>query len=135
MDLISHIAKTFNFKSRLDADETRIIPGTLGELFEIDAHTLGVLYLPPTPRKGWKNRREELIALGGRVLQDGDIEGSIAYDMDDKLSSRDKKFIKAAARCINIKAKRKITEEAKVALLERLGKARQAKRGRHDNEI
>jgi hypothetical protein len=72
----------YRLKLRIDVDETRIIPGRVGQIYAHDPARLGVMYLPPRAKTSemWTNRKKACLAVGMLVHQDGDREGCLLFD-------------------------------------------------------
>ena len=56
-----------------------IIAGKLGHIYQHDAETLGLLFMPNRPRL-WSHAKRKLEAGGFTIWQDGDHEGSALFD-------------------------------------------------------
>ena len=91
-------------------DGTTIIAGRKGHIYEY-GNRLAVMFLPSgwAPKK-WGNARRACEAAGMSVLQDGDSEGSIAFDPSDPNQA---KLAKAVAGCKTI---RRVSEAQKEQL-------------------
>jgi len=75
---LTRFAATHKLKLRTDEDDTKIIPGKSGQIYEHDSGVLGVLVCGEG--KMWNLRRKTCIAIGMQLHQDGDCEGSLWFD-------------------------------------------------------
>jgi hypothetical protein len=75
-------AVKYRLKLRTDLDETKIIPGRDGHLYEHDLGRLGLMYMPVKAKTAemWGNRRRACVAAVMELHQDGDREGSVLFD-------------------------------------------------------
>jgi len=115
---IQQFADTHRFKTRIDEDGTKIIPGKLGHIYEYgdegDAMLYGVIVIPKPPRKQyWGFTKKTLISEGFTVVQDGDGEGAATFDPTSE------KQVKAAKRAAGVKSRR-IPSEAALAHLAKI---------------
>jgi|SRR5437588_11681305 len=109
--------ETFAEKHRVritkhSGDDTRIIAGKRGHLYEYGEDLLGVMFMPP-PTAGqpwgkwqprtWNNFKRAGQTVGMTMLQDGDSEGCMGFDPENPRQS------KLALKMAGIKAKRQIS--------------------------
>jgi hypothetical protein len=106
LGLIIVFATRHRLKCRVDGDGTQVIPGKFGQVYECGNGQLAVMVMPRPPRKNyWAIKRNKLAALGCTVLQDGECEGTAAFDPDNPAQS------KAAIRAAGITRKRRISPD------------------------
>jgi hypothetical protein len=114
---IQKFAEKYGLKTRIDEDETVIIPGRkhrvlggqgINHIYQHDGQLLGVMIGFPTARM-WNFSRRLLTQLGLKIQQDGDCEGSLTFDPANQTQA------KAAIREAKVKPKRVMSEaQAKV---------------------
>jgi hypothetical protein len=68
----------------------------------------------------WNNRRKACEAAGMEVLQDGDTEGTLLFNPEDKIQSR------TAIRLVGARQKRQLSPEHREAATERLRRFRES---------
>jgi len=108
MDL-TEFAATYNLKAKRDAgDDTTIIPGRTGHIYEHSEAELAVMYILPNeiePRpRAWSAARKRGIAAGMILRQNGDAEGALSFDPTNA------EQVKLAIRVAGIKRKRRLSE-------------------------
>src|SRR6516165_5415545 len=78
---IQDFATKYRLHTRLDDDQTTIVPGKYGHIFDYDDDSLGVLIMPKKPRLYyWGFRRTAFLQAGFTVTQNGDHEGAATFD-------------------------------------------------------
>jgi hypothetical protein len=79
---LQRFATKHRLKTRIDVDETKIVSGAHGQLFEHGPGELAVIFLSPTAKTPgmWNNRRRAGLRVGMILLQNGDMEGSFLFD-------------------------------------------------------
>jgi hypothetical protein len=80
---IARFAEAHRLRTAVDDDNTTIIPGRSGQIYEHGDGRLGVIFTSGDrfeTREGWNNRRKACAAVGMTVHQDGDYEGSLLFD-------------------------------------------------------
>lgn len=103
-DPVQAFADRHCLKSRLDDDETRFIPGKLGQIYQYGAARLAVMVVPiPLCKNLWGRTRNRLEKLGFVIIQDGDYEGAATFDPADSAQSR------AAIKAAGISRKRRLS--------------------------
>jgi hypothetical protein len=84
--------ETFASKHRLKpqrdpADDTTVIVGSAGHIYEYSDVLLGVMFITPAnkaPRaRLWNNLAAQCIAAGMSLRQSGDAEGALSFDPSD----------------------------------------------------
>jgi hypothetical protein len=121
-DGIKGFAERYRLKIRTDpGDDTRIIAGQLGHLYQADEGLLGVMVMPDSGgKRRWSCARAKLQEAGFVILQDGDTEGSACFSRDNPAQA------KLAIKIVGAKKKRAVSQ----AQGEQLIKARETLRRR-----
>ena len=114
---IESIAAKYRLRTKKEDDEV-IIPCKLGQIYVYDDETLGALFMPDTPQKGWTQRRDKMVGAGAIVSLNGDTEGSVIFPANSAA------LIKLAAKLFGAYRKRTLSPETKAKLSARLAKAR-----------
>lgn len=114
---LEDFATKYRLRVRRAEDGDHIIAGKLGHVYQHDAETLGLMFLPDRPRR-WSHARRKLEAAGLTIWQNGDQEGSALFDPANTVQAR------IALKVIRAKPRR--TPSA--AQLEVLEKARKSRR-------
>ena len=110
--MIEEFSKKYRLKVKRAEDGEPVIPGKFGFVYQHDAETLGLLFMPDSPRR-WSHARRKLEAAGLTIWQNGDEEGSALFDPTDTAQAR------IALKVVGVKRKRR----ASLAQLEALRKA------------
>jgi hypothetical protein len=99
-------AAKHRLKTKIDLDDTTIIFGRSGQIFEYDAQHLGVLYSnsKDLTSQRWNTAREACENAGMKTIQYGDREGTLSFDPANAVQA---KLAIKTARC---KTKRVMTE-------------------------
>jgi hypothetical protein len=105
-------AAKYRLKLRIDVDETRILPGRVGQIYQHDLGKLGVMYLPAKAKttEMWTNRKKACLFVGMELHQDGDREGSLQFD------PRNAAQAKLAIQIAGLKKKRIMSQAQKKVL-------------------
>jgi hypothetical protein len=126
---IQEFAANYRLHTRLDDDQTTIIPGRYGHIFEWDNQILGVMIMlqpqlkfpppdqPQPPIKKpqyWNYQRRAFQHAGFTITQDGSYEGSATFDPSNPLQA------KIAIRSARIKTKRILSEPDRLRLSQRM---------------
>ncbi|MGD0921688.1 MAG: hypothetical protein ABSA70_08010 [Terriglobia bacterium] len=90
-----------------------VISGKLGQIYEHGAGKFGCMVLGKSVRY-WNAARRRLSALGCRVIQNGDTEGTALFDPQDNSQ------VKVAIGLIGAKQRRRVSEAQRATLVERL---------------
>ena len=102
---IQDFATRYRLHTRLDDDQTTIVPGKYGHIFDYDDDSLGVLIMPKKPRLYyWGFRRTAFLQAGFTVTQNGDHEGAATFDPQNPAHA------KLAIRSAGIKVKKTLSE-------------------------
>jgi hypothetical protein len=120
-DLLKGFAAKNRLKLRVDNDESWIVPGRDGHIYQHDGRVLGVMFMPGETAKTadrWCNRRRAGIAAGMIVYQDGDREGTLHFSPTNKAGG------KLALQIAGTKKKRVLSESQKELLTKRLDSLR-----------
>jgi hypothetical protein len=116
---LQRFADEHRYKTRIDEDGTKIIPGKVGHVYERDDQCFGVMVMSDKGTAGkWNNARRSCLAVGMTLLQDGDMEGSLGFDPANR------EQVKLAIRVAKVKTRR----IASPAVREQLAAARRARR-------
>jgi hypothetical protein len=110
-------ASKHRLRVRRAEDGDHIIAGKLGHIYQHDAETLGLLFMPNRPRC-WSHAKRKLEAAGLTIWQDGDDEGSALFDPANTVQAR------LALKVIRARPRRTSSS----AQLEALAKARKLRR-------
>ena len=108
MDLRS-FAEDNRLRVRRGEDNSQLIPGKVGHVWDYGDGLFGVTLLDLTPKK-WGFRRNACLAVGMRLQQDGHDEGTLLFDPVDE------EQVKMALKVAKLKRKRQVSPES----LERL---------------
>ncbi len=77
----------YRLKVRREEDGEPIISGKFGRLYEHDAQTFGLLFMPDRPRL-WSHARRKFEAADFTIWQNGDDEGSALFDPTNAAQAR-----------------------------------------------
>jgi hypothetical protein len=110
-------------KTRIKQDDAGdfIVPGKHGQIFEHGSDRFGVMFLMDGAG-AWNNRRKACEAVGMRLIQDGDTEGTLLFDPENQIQTR------TAIRLVEARQKRQVSPEA----AEHLARFRFAKKAASD---
>lgn len=86
MTLLVEWAAKHRLKTKIDADDTLIISGATGSIWEYSKSRLGVTHEGTVGT--WNFRRDKGCGMGMRLSQNGDSEGSLTFDPTDAEQSR-----------------------------------------------
>jgi hypothetical protein len=92
----------------LDDDNTTIIPGHSGQIYEHGDGRLGVIFTSGDrfeTREGWNNRRKACAAVGMTVHQNGDYEGTLLFDPKNAVQ------VQTAIQISGVRPRRQISAE------------------------
>jgi hypothetical protein len=100
-------------------DGTPIILGRIGHIYEYGDRTLGVMVIPnPSRKNAWGFTRKKFLAVGMRIVQNGDCEGAAVFDPENAEQAA------FAIRLIQAKRKRAVSPEQRRRLVEAGSKTR-----------
>jgi hypothetical protein len=105
---IKAFATTHRLHTKLDDDNTTIIPGKDGQIYQHDSDTLGLIYQPAKNAwkpKTWGNHRRNCEAAGMTLHQNGDSEGTMLFDPKNGIQA------KLAVKVSKCRAKRILSPE------------------------
>lgn len=112
--MLNTFAEDQKLKTRRDECGELIIPGKQGQLYEYSSEKLGVMFMPPktkdepwgkwTPRT-WNNFKRSALSVGMSVLQNGDSEGCLAFDPNDRAQ------VKLAIKIAGARVKKQLSPE------------------------
>ena len=97
-------AEARRLRVRRDEDNTRIIPGRHGHIWDHGDDLFGVTLLDLTPRK-WTHRKKLCLEAGMELQQDGDFEGTLLFDPTDSNQ------VQVALKVAGVKRKRRVSPE------------------------
>jgi hypothetical protein len=123
--LKAFVAKN-RLKLRKDIDETSIVLGRTGQIYEHSDGVLGVMFMPASAKTAdkWCNRRRAGVAAGMTVHQDGDREGTLHFSGANKAGG------KLAIQIAGCKKKRFLSATQRELLTRRLRNVRETGSGR-----
>ena len=119
---LEDFATKYRLRVKRAEDGDHVIAGKLGHIYQHDAETLGLMFMPNSPRL-WPHAKRKLEDAGFTIWQNGDDEGSALFDPTNTVQAR------LALKVVGAKRKRTPTAEdraAKIAILERARAARLA---------
>ena len=104
---IAKFAAKYRLKSQTDkADDTVIIPGKTGHIYEYGDDLLGVIFVGSIPRaRLWKSLLKHCLAAGMELRQNGDAEGALSFQADSPEQAR------LAIKMAGIRRKRRVSPE------------------------
>jgi hypothetical protein len=111
---LATFAEQHKLKAKKDDCGTAIIPGKHGELYQYNDTELGVMFMPPHTEaepwgrwcpKTWGNFKRTASAAGMTLLQDGDSEGCLSFDPNNREQA------KLAIRIAKVRPKRQRSPE------------------------
>jgi hypothetical protein len=126
---IQDFATRYRLHTRLDDDQTTIIPGKYGHIFEYDDDVLGVIIMPqphlklPPPNKPqppvkkpkyWSHQRRVFEQAAFTITQDADYEGSATFDPSNPAQA------KIAIRSAGIKYRKILSESDRLRRSQRM---------------
>lgn len=117
---IDDFATKHRLQTRRDDLGELIVRCRHGQIYEYNNERLGVMFLLKSAIK-WNNRRKECEAAGMKVIQDGDTEGTLLFDPENKAQAR------VAMRSVGAYRKVELSPEVRQARAERMAAVRQAK--------
>jgi hypothetical protein len=114
-------AATHRLHTNRDVDGTDIIAGKHGHIYEHSDTQLGLLFMPPAARaRLWSATKAKATTAGIIVRQNADSEGTLLFDCHNPVQAR------LAVSLVRVRPRRVLTDEQRLALSERLSKARQS---------
>jgi hypothetical protein len=108
------LAEQHKLKVKRDECGDAIVPGKYGQIYEYNDTHLGVLFMPPRTEaepwgrwcpKTWGNFKRAAAAAGMTLLQDGDSEGCLSFDPNNR------EQVKLAIKIAKVRPKRQRTPE------------------------
>jgi hypothetical protein len=112
---VSEFAEQYRLKVSRDDCGEKIISGKAGHVYENGDDRLGVCLMFKSARK-WMSVQRRLLAAGFTLKQDGDSEGTLLFDPDNVDQ------VAAAIRETRIRPRRVLSEDARIALVQRLNR-------------
>lgn len=111
---IKDFATKYNLHVKSDKqDDTSVIPGSVGHIYEYSPSELGLLILPPgDPRpRLYTAIKEKCMSVGMTLRQNCDAEGAFSFDPENKIQAR------LAIKVAQVRPKKQISEAHKAKLL------------------
>jgi hypothetical protein len=122
---LANFAAKHNLRVQRDDCDDPVIFGKLGQLYEYNSTELGLMILPPggNPRpRLWNSIRENCIAAGMILRQNGDAEGALSFIPENREQA------KLAIRLAGARPKRQMSEQRRQAQIAILARARHARK-------
>ena len=125
--MIQKFAERHRLKVRRNkGDDTEVIAGKFGHLYEYAKGLLGLCFMPGRNTAHlWESRKRACLVGGMTLLQNGDAEGCLSFDPTDAEQS------KLAIKAVKARPKRQMTPEQ----LDRLATMRQKAFGPSENSL
>jgi hypothetical protein len=118
---IEEFATKNRLQTRRDEEGELIVRCRHGQIYFYSPRKLGVMFLMDSAMK-WNNRRKTCEAAGMTVLQDGDCEGTLTFDPDNRDQAR------AAIRMVGAYRKVELSPELRQAKAERMAQVNAARK-------
>ncbi len=129
MPSIQHFAGQHRFRVRRAEDGEAVIKGRHGQIYFHSDGVFGALLIPNRHRpRLWPGARRRLEAVGCKIWQNGDHEGSVLFDPVNLQQCR------LVLKMIGVKRKR-IPSPAQLAVLEKATRARFARNQRAEGAL
>jgi hypothetical protein len=116
---IQEFAKKYHLRTKFDACGEVITPCKRGQIYDCGGQRLAVLVEGVSTRV-WHSVLKTLLAAGFELRQNGDCEGSLSFDPEDR------KQAKLAIKVMGAYKRKQLTEDQKGKLTERLRIARKS---------
>lgn len=108
---ITAFAEKYNLNLRRAEDDTFVVFGRHGEIYEHSDDELGVMIMPaPSKVRYWGHARKAMVAAGMTIRQDGDHEGAVSFDPHNK------KAVRLALKLVGARPKRVASDAQLLAL-------------------
>jgi hypothetical protein len=125
---ITDFATQHRLKTKHDkGDDTTIIPGKAGQLYEYSDKEFAVIYILPATKPArprvWNRMRDLCVAAGMVLRQHGDAEGALSFNPENR------EQVKLAIKLAGVKRKRQMSEKQKAVAEGALRLALARKRG------
>lgn len=114
---IKEFATKHKVHIKLDEVGDAVVIARNGEIYDYGKGRFGVMFMLDSVGK-WNNRRKECEKAGMRCIQDGETEGTLLFDPEDRDQA------KTAIRLVGARARRELRPEQKKAAVERLARFR-----------
>lgn len=108
---IEDFAAKHKIRIKRDEEGETIVAAKHGQIYGYSRHKFGALFLMRTERQ-WNKRRRECEAVGMETIQDGDCEGTLLFDPENRDQAR------TAIRAVGAYRKRQLSPEQQKALIE-----------------
>ena len=119
---IKEFALAHKVRIKLDEDGEPVVLAKHGEIYDFGRGRFGVMFMLDSVRV-WNSRRQECEKAGMQVIQDGDCEGTLLFNPENKEQA------KTAIRLVGARQKRQLSPEQRKLAVERLERFRQASSG------
>ncbi len=116
---IKEFAANRKVRIKFDEEGEAIVMARYGQIYDYGSGQFGALFMLKTPRM-WNPRRLECEKAGMRLVQDGDTEGCLLFDPENKSQAQ------TAIRAIGAYRKVQLTDEQRAAKAELLKRNIQA---------
>src|ERR1051326_740564 len=129
-ETLSEFARRHRLRVANDSgDNTKIIVGAFGQVYEHGSGRLGVMFILPNKSRprAWASAKKRGIAVGMRLIQNGDAEGCLAFDPNNEERAE------LAIRIAGVNRKRQLTDDHRAALAKRIALARRSSRDTDKN--
>ena len=117
--IIKDFAARHTLRTKRDEVGEEIVIAKHGQIYEHGSGQFGVMFLMDSIGK-WNNRRKDCERAGMTVIQDGDTEGTLLFDPDNKAQ------VRTAIRLVGARQKRALSPEARKQAVENLARFRNA---------
>jgi hypothetical protein len=114
---IKEFAAKFKLRTKRDEDGEDIVLAKLGQIYAYSDTQFGVMFLTKSARL-WNSRRQECEAAGMPCTQDGDTEGTLLFDPENKDQA------KVAIRAVGARRKKELSPELRAQMAARLKNVR-----------
>jgi hypothetical protein len=118
---IEDFAARHRVRIKRDEEGETIVLAKSGPIYGFSSHRFGVMFMLPTERQ-WNSRRRECERAGMTCIQDGDTEGTLLFDPENRDQA------KTAIKLVGARQKRQLSPEARKLAIENAAKARQVKK-------
>jgi hypothetical protein len=119
---IRNFAERHRLKTSTDDCGDLIIRGRQGQFYIYTEYLLGVMFMPGEHRpRLWGNFKRSALAVGMKLIQNGDSEGCLAFDPGNK------EQVKLAFKIAKVRRRKELSPERKAELAGYLAKARNSR--------
>lgn len=122
---IKEFAVRHKVRIKFDEEGEAAVLAKHGQIYDFGRGQFGALFMFDTPRP-WNSRRQECEKAGMRIVQDGDTEGTLLFDPENKDQA------KTAIRLVGARQRRQLSPEQRKLAVERLERFREARQSVSD---